>query len=115
MEKVVLSFNDLVRLGLFTSRCSAMRWVDDGTFPPPFKLVGGLRWLIDDVIAWIDGRADITLEQRAALVWRLDGTLFSRFRSFSVYVFAARLAGTSDPARIDGSQQIQAMQHAPGA
>ena len=55
MEKQLLTFNDLVAMGLNVSRVTIWRMVREGRFPPKLDTGGKLSvWRRRDVEAWLE-------------------------------------------------------------
>jgi predicted DNA-binding transcriptional regulator AlpA len=57
-DKVLLSRDDLTRLGIGKSNTTLLRWEKLGRFPPRMQLAGtSVCWLASEIKSWIEDRA----------------------------------------------------------
>ncbi len=58
-ERIVLSRDDLVELGIRVSNVSLLRWEAAGRFPRRIRMAGTrVAWIKAEVDAWLEARAE---------------------------------------------------------
>ena len=58
-QQIVLSRDDLSRLGIRVSNSSLLRWEAAGRFPRRIRMAGtSVAWIKAEVDAWIEARAE---------------------------------------------------------